>query len=57
MISDFMIVEEICFYLGFVLKEKDFVVDKIGVKIIEIIGVLFVVDELFIFGVFNDEYI
>ena len=38
MISDSMTVEEIRLHLGTALKEKDFVVDKTGVKTIEIIG-------------------
>ena len=37
MISDSMTVEEIRLHLGLALKEKDFVVDKTGVKTIEII--------------------
>ncbi|EJP8998602.1 dCMP hydroxymethylase [Escherichia coli] len=57
MISDSMTVEEIRLHLGLALKEKDFVVDKTGVKTIEIIGASFVADEPFIFGALNDEYI
>ena len=34
MISDSMTVEEIRLHLGLALKEKDFVVDKTGVKTI-----------------------
>ena len=44
MISDSMTVEEIRLHLGTALKEKDFVVDKTGVKTIEIIGSSFVAD-------------
>lgn len=38
MINDSLTVEEIRLHLGIALKEKDFVIDKTGVKTIEIIG-------------------
>ena len=48
MINDSLTVEETRLHLGIALKEKDFVIDKTGVKTIEIIGASFVADEPFI---------
>jgi thymidylate synthase len=38
-------------------KNEDFVVDKSGVKLIELLGVSFPADTRFIFGKVNDEYV
>ncbi|QQG32127.1 dCMP hydroxymethylase [Citrobacter phage CkP1] len=50
-------VEDIRQELCEALIREDFVIDKTGVKTIEIVGASFVADEEFIFGALNDEYI
>lgn len=39
------------------LKAEDYVTDKSGVKLLELVGVTFLADETFIYGKVNDEYV
>ena len=43
--------------LSYLLREKEFVVDKSGVNTVEIINACFVADEPVIFGNLNQDYI
>lgn len=50
-------VAEIREEFGHLLEEKEFIVDKTGVKTLEIVGASFVADEPTIFGKINHDYI
>jgi len=50
-------VDSIRYDLSFKYRDRDFVIDKSGVKCIEIMNACFIADEKSIFGEVNDEYV
>jgi thymidylate synthase len=50
-------VNEIREYFRIALAEKDFVIDKTGSKMLELVGASFVASEPSIFGVINEDYV